>query len=1173
MTITQSSTRLVAVAAGSVLALGLLFSAVAGPARAAALSSSQISAIIGLLQSFGADAATVANVTASLNGQPTTTMTTTTTTTGGSCAASFTRTLQVGSTGADVKALQQVLNKTAATMVAASGAGSAGMETMSFGPATKAAVMKFQTANGVSSVGIVGPATRVKLNALCGGTTPNPNPTPGPVGTGLTVMAAAQPANALAPAGSSRIPFTAFTVTASNDGDVTMTGVTVERDGASTDGAWSGVELVDAATGVQIGTSKTLNSNHQATIGDSVVIARGTSRTFMVAANRAAAGSHAGEITSFSIVSVNSTATVNGSFPIVGASNTVNESLVIGSISTSTSSFDPGSNQTKSIGDTNIRFTGLRFSANSAEDVKMMNIRWRQVGSVSSGDLANIVTIVNGTSYPTTVSSDGKYFTSVFPGGITIAKGNSVDAYVQGDLVGSNAAGRTVQFSIDKVTDVYFVGQLYGYGVNFTPAYTSTPWDAGYVFTVNAGTATTISNDTTAAMNKSQNVALNVSNQSLGGFVTDFKGEAVTENSMVINLSYGSVGSLANHLLTNVSVVDENGKTVAGPVDAVAGTLSQMKVTLTDTITFPVGRHTWSVVGKIPSGVSSNETIQASSTPSGWGSPTGQVSGNTISLPAGTFTMNQMTIKAATFAVTVASTPASNIVIAGTNGLLFANVQLDASQSGENVRITSIPLRLALGGSPAGVVGDLNACQLFNAGVAVNTGSNVPSTLTSGGTANSFVLDNSITVAKGTITTLALKCNLSSSVSSGSTYRWSVNSSDTFSATGSSGSTATTVVTTGNSGLMTVGAASFAVTTDPVSPGYTIAAAGTSGVTLGVYKFTATNDTVTLNRVGLSLGTVTASSTAADLSQVSLYNGATLIGTATFTGVNRTATSTLSTPVVVPANGSVTITVKGDLAVQGVNLASNPGALLTVNVDTNGTAGQGNTLGAGTSGNVNASGSTAVSGVRVFRAYPTVAKLSPASASLLNSSSVELYRFSITANGNTSQDSIALNDITVNVATSTESNANGTTTVKNLKLLAYTDSTFSTPVPGSYSPSGQLANNAGGIVSGNNLMVVSPILTMSKGTTYYFKVTGDITLTAGQTQTKGTVTTRISGDSAYPSLATTLLDTVSNIGSNNFIWSPMSSSTSAATTNTDWTNGYNITGLPSGGADSFTLSN
>ncbi len=103
-----------------------------------------------------------------------------TTTTGGSsasvCPYTWTRDLKTGATGADVMKLQQFLNANADTRVAATGAGSAGMETQTFGPATAAAVSKFQvmhradilTPAGLTNpTGYFGPSTRAKANALC----------------------------------------------------------------------------------------------------------------------------------------------------------------------------------------------------------------------------------------------------------------------------------------------------------------------------------------------------------------------------------------------------------------------------------------------------------------------------------------------------------------------------------------------------------------------------------------------------------------------------------------------------------------------------------------------------------------------------------------------------------------------------------------------------------------------------------------------------------------------------------------------------------------------------------------------------------------------------------------------------------------------------------------------
>src|SRR3989344_3435021 len=258
MTITNSSLRLVALVAGVAVAVALMGAVPVAPAQAAGLTQTQIQSIVSLLASFGADSATIANVTAALNGQAT--PGTGTNPNAGACPA-LSRSLQQGSSGADVKALQVFLNGNAQTQVSVSGAGSPGSETTFFGPATAAAVKKFQTLNNVSSIGIVGPQTRAAIAAVCGTGTPPVTPGTPTTGGSLTVSAAAQPVNSLAPQGASRVPFTTFTLTNNSSAAVTGNSATIQRVGLGVDANFSGIVLLDS-NGLQIGTSKTLNSNH-----------------------------------------------------------------------------------------------------------------------------------------------------------------------------------------------------------------------------------------------------------------------------------------------------------------------------------------------------------------------------------------------------------------------------------------------------------------------------------------------------------------------------------------------------------------------------------------------------------------------------------------------------------------------------------------------------------------------------------------------------------------------------------------------------------------------------------------------------------------------------------------------------------------------------------------------
>jgi hypothetical protein len=132
-----------------------------------ALAQSQIDAIVALLQSFGAEQTIIDKVKTSLAGKPAAAST------GAVISAVFSSGLGKGMTSADIKRLQQLLNKHADTQISSSSVGSPGSETEYFGSLTEKAVQKFQKKYGIAQegdtgYGYVGPKTRAKLQELFG---------------------------------------------------------------------------------------------------------------------------------------------------------------------------------------------------------------------------------------------------------------------------------------------------------------------------------------------------------------------------------------------------------------------------------------------------------------------------------------------------------------------------------------------------------------------------------------------------------------------------------------------------------------------------------------------------------------------------------------------------------------------------------------------------------------------------------------------------------------------------------------------------------------------------------------------------------------------------------------------------------------------------------------------
>lgn len=1145
---TLATKNVAAVLAAVALALGISFT-FATPAKADAISDLQAQ-----VQALLAQIAALQGTTGS---------------TGGSMSASchtFTRDQQQGDSGGEVMWIQQFLNGHGA-QVSASGAGSPGNESSYFGAKTKAAVAKYQVAKGITpTAGYWGPKTRAAANADCAGSTTGGSTGGGsvtPTGPGITVSAATQPANSLAPKGAQRVPFTSFTLTNNSSAAVTVTGITVQRTGIAQDMNFSGVVLVDS-NGLQIGVAHTFDSNHQTVVGDTMTLAPGASQTFTVAGNISSSNAQAGEVASISVVGVNTSAPVAGSLPITGAQQTINATLSLGSISIGSSAFDPGTPTTKHIGDTAIKFTGVRFTNSSTnEDAKFYSIRWRLNGSVGASDLANVVTIVNGTSYPTTLSADGRYYTTVFPGGILVGKGNNVDVYVQGDIVGTNASNRTAEFDIDRTSDVYFVGQVYGYGLGLTGTIgtyntgsghvtnadvSKQPWLVGSTVTVQGGTVTTIQNATNVP---SQNIAVNVSNQPLGGFQTNFAGEPVTVQGMNFNITGLATSTAAGEQLTLISIVNENGSVVAGPVDAVAGVAS-----FTNSVTFPTGLHTYTIQGKLPSDTANGGTIQLSTNPSSWTSPQGQLTGNSITISTPSFNMNTMTVRAAQLTIAAGTNPASQNVVAGGQNILMATVQLDASQSGEDVQLSSLPIVH----TGTGNLGYLNNCQLWDGTTALNTGSDVLNTVAT--TSTITFTNGALRITKGTVKTLNFTCNLSSTANAGATYKFGVDSGSAPTVTGvTSGNTVTTasnnlVVNTTSSGTMTVSSgASVTATLDSSSPSYAVNAGGTTGVVMSVIKLRATNENVNLTKLGLTLangsylakatGSGNQSNGASDLTQVYLYNSAgTLLGTATFTGSNTTATSTLNSPLLLTRDTDTTITVKADLANIGASMSGGIGNL--VKVDPLNFEGTGVSSGSTIRGA--ASGTSA--GVRLFKSYPTLALDTLPSTGVADG---RLMHFKVTAN---SAGPIGISKFTFKVSTTSAS-------VTNIDLYGFTDSSYSQAVSGQ-GTGGLIGTEVASAINGTAFtFTASPVLQVPAGQTYYFELRGAV---SGVTTGSSVVTTLV-GDAGFPTVNDVVnynVATSSALSASNFVWSG-NSTTTATTNDVDWSNGASIPGLPSSG--------
>lgn len=1147
--------------------------------------------------------------------------------TGGTAVScTFTKPLGPGSTGEEVRCLQKYLNANN-FQVSATGAGSPGSESAYYGSKTQAAVKKWQDANNIAYgnyAGYFGPKSQAVFNATAVVTPPPPGP-PGPppppgVGTGLTVSAGTQVASSLAVQNAINVAYTKVKFTASADGDVVVNSLTVERTGLMNDAALAGIILLDEQ-GNRLGLAKTLNSNHQVILTEPFTVKAGQTREMTLAGDMAASlTSYAGQFGYLTLVAVNTSAIVNETLPITGVGHTVNSSLSVGSVTLAIGANDPGASNTKEVGTKGYIFGAIKGTAGSAEDMVWQSVRFNQSGSASKDDLENvvIVDVTTGTAYPVTVSTDGKYYSANFGAGLSMKKGDNREVYIKGDIL--SGSDRTINFDLYRYSDAVFKGVTFGYAVKPTASEVAAVADDGAFHSANPnwdGRKATVGKGSlrVEADNNAvpaQNVVAGGNQVPFGAFKFEARGEPVTFTSWVMNIATTDSDSGGeSSTILSVTVYDASGKAVAGPTDPASNVRT---VTLTDSVTIPVGINTYTVKGNLSStGWENNDTIIISiQTPATKiTSVTGQSTGNAITpTPSSNVTATTITVKAGALTVTPATSLPSQNVIAPSTGVELGRFTLDAVASGDDLRVTSAAIRKTVTGFTGSGVSGL---KLMSGTTQLNTGTNVVNP--SGNTENlTFTLDNNLTVTKGTSQTLNLIGNLASTATAGGTLKFdfAAGSPDWAVTTKAQGTAVTETLNTAAGATMTIkGAGGYSVAVDSSAPIEKWVAGGATGVTINVLRFTGTTEELSLTDLRLQIDT-TGSSTGADFAAIELWDGGTLVqrkvspaftdGVEDFSSLPPTGPGSF----VIPKDGFKLMTIKADLATIGTNQAGTAGQLIGADFDGAGTpAGVGKQKARGKDSGSSIHSSTATdqngNGIVTFRSVPTVERQALTSTTLSGGEKV-LYRFKVSADP---KYDVALNRVTFRIATTGGANFNSSSS---FRLFNVTDNKYVNVATGALAAyyGGDQPQN--GNYDSNDQLIVRMIADTAADYTVAY-----VTIPAGQYKefefrgapvTDGTgdsVSTVLLGDAARPVNVVvsgeasgtnhrmgkvTLIDLEQSANettgknanaatSTNFIWSDFSSdaTTTHSVSTADWTNGFRLPGLPTTGLSGSSLTN
>ena len=840
--------------------------------------------------------------------------------------------LTIGSKGAGVTTLQQFL-------IAQGDLTAVSAPTGYFGTLTQKALAKFQTANGIKPAsGYYGPITRAYLakyqtsssTGTTGSTGTGSTGTGSTTGvtapaTGLQVSMGSQSVGTSLIAGSSRVPVLSVNLTAGNSGAVTVSQLQFQKTGVVSDSGISGAYLVQ--NGVVVAQYSSLSNGVLTFSGMNLQIPAGQTVSLQVAVD-VSTGLTAGNSVGFAMTGAssvtafdtnNTAVTAMGSFPINGPMLTVTTvtnpdlakvSIASSSIGTTVTAGSQG----------NIVGAWTASVANSA--VYLQNVSFHVIGSANMANIQNVKLMVNGTQVGNTLSAVPANGIASFSGSAKLNTGTN-NIQVVADVMGSPSYN--FQFEILNSFDVLAVDSQYN-----VPVAVTNSGGVGTQVNIQQGQIT-MSQD---ANTPTGNIA-KVSGVTLAKYDIYAAGEPVKVKYLDFNIALGGVATTSQltigQELQNLQLVDDAGNQVGTSINvpptsnvcaatnANAGytvSTSTAVGTYTDCFGTPSSPINYIVPANTTRVLSFKADIQNTAD---FSSITANLTGNTNNLQGmissqtgSTSGVNGVTLTLVPSSLSASMNNAlgSQNVSAGTSNVKIGSYSLSAS-SAEGVNVNTVSIQLTPGtttwngGSNNAAFQNLklyvNGVQFGTTQSVLNPGSTYvfsgsPISVPAGQTVNVDVYADTLSNATGTYNHATA---LVGYTGSGATSYTSVTSN-----TAQDGQQ---ITFSGNPTLL--------VANDSSNPSSGLIAQNTTGDTLAVFRMTETSNVEAVKVTQLNVVDTVSTGTVANFSNLKLYNGSTLLGTAA-APTQATGTFTFAftglTGLVVPQGQSLSVTLKGD---------------------------------------------------------------------------------------------------------------------------------------------------------------------------------------------------------------------------------------------------------------------